>query len=517
MSAQKPVVVRRRHDKPDFLRLLPAAIASLLFHGLLILFLMFLMAPNHAATAERFAEATIESSPAEKERHDPLLVTAIDPAGRNPEQEPSFKAEVIADYSVPGTVNPHGPMGIIDGKDVPPFSMPAPEGFGPGGQGGLPATIFGSELAIRPGEQGGYLSQAALAGTFHGRGGAAKQQALIEGGGTTETEACVSRGLKWLVRTQQPNGSWKLDDPRFKDRGRANDTAATAFGLLPLLGSGYTHKKSAPGAPFNPYDKPIDKALIWLISHQNKRDGFLGDDMYGHCLAAIALCEAYGLSQDRLLRNPAQMAVNYLIRTQHEAGGWRYGPRQAGDLSVSGWAIMGLKSAQMAGLDVPETTMRKAVNFVNSVCNESNEGYGYVAPGSSETMSAVGLLCRQYMQAWGSGNIRMIKGISNHLKTRPPAAVYKNIYYYYYATQVMHHFGGNAWKDWNAKMRELLVKSQQGDAETGSWAADGDRHAAAGGRLMMTSLTLMTLEVYYRHLPLYYRESGERQLAAKAP
>ena len=43
----------------------------------------------------------------------------------------------------------------------------------------------------------------------------------------------------------------------------------------------------------------------------------------------------------------------------------------------------------------------------------------------------------------------------------------------------------------------------------GSWSPDGDVHSGAGGRLMMTSLAVLTLEVYYRHLPLYRRDEAK--------
>jgi len=75
----------------------------------------------------------------------------------------------------------------------------------------------------------------------------------------------------------------------------------------------------------------------------------------------------------------------------------------------------------------------------------------------------------------------------------------------------MHHFGGKDWQDWNVKMRESLLKAQ---AKDGSWSSAGDPHSGAGGRLMITSLSLLTLEVYYRHLPLYYRETGEKMTAS---
>ncbi len=130
-------------------------------------------------------------------------------------------------------------------------------------------------------------------------------------------------------------------------------------------------------------------------------------------------------------------------------------------------------------------------------------------------MSAVGLLCRQYLQSWGPQNLRMIKGVENHIKARGPNI--KDMYYSYYATQVMHHFGGQSWKDWNEKMRESLLKDQDksNGAMSGSWNATGAGHSAAGGRIMQTSLCLLTLEVYYRHLPLYYRDAGEKKMTAQ--
>src|SRR6516162_2177465 len=162
----------------------------------------------------------------------------------------------------------------------------------------------------------------------------------------------------------------------------------------------------------------------------------------------------------------------------------------------------------MAGLVVPEITVKRSKTFLNNCC-KSDDGYGYTAAsGSSARMTAVGLLCRQYMENWGPSNPQMIKAIKTFIKTNPPDR--QDVYYYYYATQVMHHFGGEPWRDWNEKMREYLIKNQdttKGSNE-GSWSPEGDPWAGSGGRLMITSLNLLTLEVYYRYLPLYYRDAG---------
>jgi len=276
--------------------------------------------------------------------------------------------------------------------------------------------------------------------------------------------------------------------------------------LLLFLGAGKTHKASKD----NVYDKTVDKALNALLGLQDKRTGAFSRDMYAHGLATIAITEAFGLSQDYSLKKPAQLAINFILKAQHEGGGWRYSPGQAGDTSVSGWQIMALKSGLLAGLDVPPLALRKAQTFLDSVVAPSTEGSGYTDPNPTPTMTAVALLCRQYLSGWGRQNLRLIKAVDNHIKPNSPRPERKDVYYYYYATQVMHNLGGDDWKAWNAKMRDILITSQDDDpnqpTKWGSWSPAGDQWGRNGGRLMVTSLNLLTLEVYYRYLPLYYRE-----------
>lgn len=508
-----PVVVIREQelDANNKWRFLPAAGMSLIVHvGLLGLFLLLAPRGESAPQIEQKKEETpILTENTEDIKKDPFLTTDVDLAMQEVDTDINFNVDRIENVSVPGTVNPDQAVGIMDGdKSAPPTNLPAPGGFGNTGQGGaveIPG-LEGNSNAM--GEVGGYGGRGLpLPGTFYGRSGSTREKALRDGGGTGETEAAVTRGLKWLARNQSSDGSWRLDG-NFPDKGSSDHaTAGTAFGLLPLLGAGKTHKITKD----NPYDKPIEKALFWLIKRQDKRTGNLGGNLYDHGLATIALCEAFGLSQDYNLRKPAQMAINYIVTAQHDGGGWRYGPGQAGDTSVTGWQVMALKSGLMSGLDVPATSLRKAQRYLDSCCNPTNEGYGYTGPNPTYTMTAVALLCRQYLQSWGPQNIRMIKAIDNFIKPNNPVKMKKNVYYYYYATQVMHHFGGEAWKEWNTKMREELVKSQDKDpqsAQFGSWSSVGHTHCQ--GRLMVTSLNLLTLEVYYRYLPLYYRDSGAK-------
>jgi hypothetical protein len=523
-----PVIVLNDGGPSDLVRLIirlvPAAFISVFLHIVILgIFFLFLGMRGEAAATEVVdnSQSVAADTPTE-EKKDPFLSVDVDPAMQEVDTDIQYMADRKADVSVPGSVNPNEAVGILDGdKSAPPTNLPAPGGFGGKGQGGAIELSSGIGNSLAVGEIGGYGPKGLpLAGSFYGRSGATREYALREGGGTGESEAAVARGLKWIARQQDPgSGKWMLDSPKFKDRGTANDVAATAFGLLPLLGGGKAHKLlKGQKAADNPYDKVVLKGLNFLKSRQDPKKGDFGGGMYSHGLATIAICEAYGLTQDPNLRPYAQKAVNFIVQAQHVSnGGWRYAPNQEGDTSVTGWQVMALKSAQMAGLDVPDTSMKLAQRYLNNCMSETDYGYGYVGKGSSPTMSAVGLLCRQYLQGWGSQKLEMIQGVKNHVSNRNPTKdnlrQIGGCYYYYYATQVMHHYGGEAWKTWNKGMRDALVATQDTNEKTdnyGSWDSSGDPHGTSGGRLMITSLNLLTLEVYYRYLPLYYRDAGAK-------
>jgi hypothetical protein len=285
------------------------------------------------------------------------------------------------------------------------------------------------------------------------------------------------------------------------------------MGLLPFLGQGHTHKSGK-------YKSVVDRGLYFLTRSMrySGNNGSLherGGQMYGHGLASIALCEAYGLTHDPALKTPAQAAINYIVMAQDPSGGgWRYTPRQPGDTSVVGWQLMALKSGHMAYLKIPEETVAGANRFLDEVQDEYGARYGYTGPGGGAATSAIGLLCRLYL-GWKPSHDAMQRGVG-YLERMGPSigngnhgAGRNNFYYNYYATQVMHHVGGYPWDGWNAVMRDYLVKNQSHKGhEAGSWYFDGNDHGGPqGGRLYFTALSAMILEVYYRHMPLYRQQS----------
>jgi hypothetical protein len=199
--------------------------------------------------------------------------------------------------------------------------------------------------------------------------------------------------------------------------------------------------------------------------------------------------------------------LNFIMQAQDpHGGGWRYTPRQPGDTSAVGWQIMALKSGHMAYLEVNPLTVKKAVEFLESVKgDEYGATYGYTSPGKRLGTSAVGLLCRMYL-GWKKDNPGLQEGAAMIAKAGPS----KDLYYDYYATQIMHHMDKETFDAWDAKMKPMLIDAQATTGhEAGSWydEVDAGHGPDAAGRLYCTSLATMILEVYYRNLPLYGTES----------
>ncbi len=340
-------------------------------------------------------------------------------------------------------------------------------------------------------------------GGLEGRNPAARAALVRRRGGTDQSEAAVERGLRWLAAHQLGNGSWSFDHNRSLCRGACRNAgkhpssvAATALAVLPFLGAGYTHRQGQ-------YQEQLDRALYYLklkgVKHPRGLD-FHDGTMYAHALATIALCEAYAMTSDAELKDLAQQAINFIVYSQDlKGGGWRYTPGEPGDTTVTGWMLMALKSGQMAGLEVPSPTIFAAVRFLDSVQCDDGAQYGYQTPQPRQTTTAIGLLMRMYT-GWGRRHPALKRGVE---LLDAWGIQYDNMYYNYYAAQVMAHFDGPTWPRWNALMRDHLIATQATHGhEAGSWYFAGG-YGDVGGRVYNTAMAVMTLEVYYRYMPLY--------------
>jgi len=326
--------------------------------------------------------------------------------------------------------------------------------------------------------------------TFGQRMGPMRAQAITKNKGTRETERAVLAALRWLKEHQGPNGSWGGQD------------ALSALATLCFLG----HGETPDSEEFGP---TVSKALGYLVTTVGPEGIVKSKNMYSQGAVTLALSEAFGMTQSPQVREPLDRAVSAILLSQKvkktaemHVGGWRYTPTSVdADTSVTGWLVMGIKSAKLAGISVPDEAFAMASKYLWNMAND-NGGFGYAGPGHGQGTTAIGILCQQFL---GQSSDRRLKKGLDFYKTQKvdwnePSARGFTLYSWYYATQAMFQAGGAYWDYWNKQMRETLVKSQNSD---GHWDTPEGSSEKNHGAVYSTTLCCLMLEVYYRYLPIY--------------
>ena len=351
----------------------------------------------------------------------------------------------------------------------------------------------------------------------------------VRAGATAASEQAVERALDWLARHQDPDGRWDGGVARYDDGTPVADdddftvhcppgqtcfgecayweadTALTALALLAYLGAGYTHTEGR-------FSDTVSKGIDFLLAQQ-KRDGDLRGGsravgIYGHAMATLALCEAYALSLDERLKEPASRALAFLVSARARDGqAWRYLPgARTGDTSILGWVVMALKSAREIGLPLASRPDLRAgiLRWLDRVAAGQQKGLARYQPWEpvTPTMTAEAWVCRQFLGTGGPGPAS--SEAAESLLKNPSDRGNANYYYWYYATLAMYQHGGQPWTRWNAQIRDRIVRLQRTSGhQAGSWDPDDSPYGVRGGRIYSTTLAALTLEVYYRYLRLY--------------
>ena len=354
-------------------------------------------------------------------------------------------------------------------------------------------------------------------------------------GASPESEASVDKGLEWLKFHQEPDGRWdlaKYEGPN-EHAGDRGDMGVTGLALLAFLGAGHTSRHGI-------YKGNVKRAVGWLISKQNNKglwdSPFWKSRQYQNGIATMALSEAAGMGRVKATLQAAQRAVDGLQGEQMNYAAFDYwNPRGGGgggggsvvkgqnDTSITIWCAMAYKSAKVSGLRVRGTAFSGILNWIDVAQDLSDakpgdyeyEG-GRVAyrgkmdktawfPRYTPLLTAAGGVIRLF---WGqSPNHPGVVGPANLLLKNHQMNQGDGIPFYmgYYATLLMFQKGGDHWKKWNAALQPFLLSRQlKGDPRDlgGSWDDDGYL-VEFGGRVFSTSLCVLSLEVYYRYLPMY--------------
>jgi hypothetical protein len=303
------------------------------------------------------------------------------------------------------------------------------------------------------------------------------------------------RGLQYLANAQTESGSWT---------GGETGPGTTGLCLMVFLASGEDPN-------FGLYRNHVRRALREIIAAQSGATGYLGNSMYHHGFGMLALAEAYGAVDDRDLW-PAghtgqrrsigaalELAVRAAITSQKKnpLGGWRYSPDATdADTSVSGAVLVGLLAARNAGIEVPDTSIDKAISFYKSMTSPSGQvAYAGGMGGFDESLARISIGTLVYAVARRK-DLPQYKAALQHLTQRleqPPSQWPE--YTRYYQAQALFQGDPDAWEKWNKLLIRHLKSSQQSD---GSFPGQF-------GPAISTSMALLALALNYRFLPIYER------------
>jgi len=305
---------------------------------------------------------------------------------------------------------------------------------------------------------------------------------------TPELDAAIERALEYLVLQQNVDGSF--------GRGRYG----RHVGITALSGLAFMADGSVPGR--GRYGEQVSSALKFVLENQSDA-GLLSAElthgpMYGHGFATLFLAEIYGMTgQDRRIHDALVRAVELIIGTQNEEGGWRYNPIVAdADVSVTITQVMALRSARNAGIKVPRETIDRAVRYIRD-CQNPDGGFRYMrTPGSSAwPRTAAGVATLFYAGVYEDDSID--RALTWLLERALPGRNQQNqnhyFYGHYYAVQAMYLAGGRYWERWWPAARDELIARQ---SSSGGWL---DHYA---GGAYSTSMALIVLQVPKRYLPI---------------
>jgi hypothetical protein len=319
-----------------------------------------------------------------------------------------------------------------------------------------------------------------------------------------KVESSIDRGLEWLARNQERDGSWTGGGTR-----GARSAAVTGLAAMAFMARGHV-----PGQ--GKYGETLNRAIDFVLSVQQP-DGLLAaadlrHPMYDHGICSVMLCEAYGMLDERrqaLARTAISRSVRAILQSQNIAkspeqqGGWRYELDSAdSDLSVTGWQIMALRGAANAGANIPPGAISAGISYIKRRANRDGS-FNYQGGAPTPALTGTGVLTLILLDPTNGPNLPEVKAGGDYLLKAAITRTGSSHFFYtiYYVTQAAWQLGGRYWTNINNEVSNFLVARQN---TNGSWepVAGSDER---GGESYCTAMAILALAVPYRYLPIYQR------------
>lgn len=340
-------------------------------------------------------------------------------------------------------------------------------------------------------------------------------------------ESAVDRGLAYLASTQEEDGRFPSDD--------VAQPAVTSLAVMAFLSRGHMPDEGQ-------YGQQISKAIDFVLSTQKRRGYFSllpvappaghmtpGQTVtYNHSIAGLMLGEVYGMTsgeRSAKIQTALTAALIYHREVQtrqkekpSDMGGFRYGypegPNASSDMSVTGWALMFLRSARNAEFNVPKQYFDEGLDFVER-CHEQDaanheKGIFRYRPLESDPKGNPQITLANTASAMLTlilGGRHQHAGVTEGVvwfRSRPYPKPWQDGYFYlssYYSSQAMAQVGGETWNQLFPQIAANILSEQ---SDEGAWPPGGGAERPFGSAYS-TSLAILALTPAYQLLPIYQR------------
>jgi hypothetical protein len=332
--------------------------------------------------------------------------------------------------------------------------------------------------------------------------------------GWRDVETAVDSGLAFLGRQLRANGSFQ--------QNANNDPGISALCVLAFMSRGHL-----PGQ--GPYGETLTKAVDFLLGCQ-QADGLLSQvrqkyhAQYNHAITALVVSELYGMTRpvdEAKYRRAIERAIEF---TSHrysqpkqfadDQGSWRYLQRHSrsdGDLSVTSWSVMFLRSAKNSGFEIDSNLINEALAYMKRLYDPQRKTFRYEIHADDPRfnyprgMAGAGLLS---MSLSGDHYSEFARNAAKYILSqpfdqfdRPNSHEEYPCYGAFYCSQAMFQMGGEYWDEFYPKLVQTLLKSQRAD---GSWLLQKGLDVQYGPSYM-TAMTILALTPPYQILPIFQR------------
>jgi len=334
--------------------------------------------------------------------------------------------------------------------------------------------------------------------------------------------AAASRGLQWLAAQQTEAGCWtglvghKMESsyvelaqglPVEQQRRTGHGhLGVTAFCGMAFLAGGHLPDRGT-------YGKQVRRTHDYMVQRAQE-NGLLtdaGTRMYSHAFATLFLAEIHGMAETTTGKQALERAVNLIVDSQNQQGGWRYNPfDRETDLSVTVCQVQALRAARNIGIRVPVETIDRAMDYVrrSRVGNGRYQGLFYYkiqGRGAYDKPNeyAINAAALTALSSAGIHDDDLSDPVLRFLGDEYLAIqdYYSDHYYYwygnYYAAQAFYQHGGAICRRFFARLAADLIAQQRPDGRWSNRVGPGDEWS--------TAIACILLQMPKQYLPIFQR------------